>query len=428
MKNIAEFAAKYFDYDTTRLILDKNRYPDIDMETVVACIESRRKLKGKVQEWYLDQRLVFPAKLSAEQCSSSATASYKADLAERITGRPKGEWKIADLTGGMGIDSWFFSKKAAKVLYNEMQLKLCKAAEYNFSILEALNIEISNHRIDPVTSADPLSATPKEVLKGFAPDIIFLDPARRGEDGKKVFLIEECTPDVLSLKADLHDICRHILIKLSPMADISMVCNRLGETCREVHVVASEGECKELLIWMDREWKGEYRITAVELRGNGMASPIAFLPSEEKSQTRLWAHKGLLDSTADRFLFIPGKSLTKSGAFNLISERFGIYKMGASTHAYITEDISKTGMLMEFGKVYRINQILPLDKKSIRSTGKEYPRAEVTARNIPMDSDTLRKKLGVTSGDDAHIFGLKSDCAGNLLIITDKVLSSDELA
>ena len=144
MKNTAEFVTRHLNDDTARLILDRKKYEDIDMDLAVNCIESRRKLKGKVQEWYDEPLLVFPAKLSAEQCSSSATGRYKAELAENIANMRN--WRIADLTGGLGVDSWYFSKKAGEVLYNEMQSQLCYAAAYNFGILKAENIRISNQQ------------------------------------------------------------------------------------------------------------------------------------------------------------------------------------------------------------------------------------------------------------------------------------------
>ena len=142
MKKLLEFVSQHLSDDTTRLILDKEKWPDIDMETAVNCIESRRKLKGKVKVWHENPYLVFPLKLSAEQCSSSATGHYKAALAEKIAG--KDVWTLADLTGGLGVDSWFFSKRATEVLYNEMQTPLCKAAEHNFKALGTGNIVISD--------------------------------------------------------------------------------------------------------------------------------------------------------------------------------------------------------------------------------------------------------------------------------------------
>ena len=435
---IARFVQEHLNDDTARLILDRAKWPEIDIDLAVNCIESRRKLKGKVQEWYENSELIFPLKLSAEQCSSSATGAYKAGYAESIfeqttlmkntaEGLSDHKMRLADLTGGYGVDSWSFSKVADKILYCEMLSVLCDAARHNFTVLGATNIQVENitichpeqsEVIDEVAEANA-KESPYHLLRTFQPDIIYLDPARRSETGKKVFLIEECTPDVLTLKDELFTHSRNILLKLSPMADITMVCERLGACCREVHVVAMGGECKELLIWMDSEWSGEYTITAAEL--NCHSSYLTFTPSEEKSASPIIASKEEIAEATH--LFEPGKALMKSGAFNTLCSRFGLKKLGRSTHYYIIgssydeSNASTTQKLAGLGKLYRIISQAPLDKRSIKAAGAAYPKSEVTARNIPMDTDTLRKKLGITSGDDAHIFGLKSDVAGNLLFI-----------
>ena len=424
MEKLTAFVQEHIGDDLTRLILDRKKWPDIDMDLAVSCIQSRRKLKGKVQEWFSNPELIFPVGLSAEQCSSTATGIYKSGLALKIAdGEP---FRLADLTGGLGVDSWYFSKKAEQVWYHEMQEKLCTAAEHNFQKLNAENIIVRNIISTPETIDGILSEA--------RPDIVYMDPARRGEGGKKVFLIEECTPDVLTLKEQIFRHCRHILLKLSPMADITMACSRLGTTCREVHIVATGGECKELLIWMDREWSGEYTITAVELPSDYpdmSPATFSFSGSEEKIATSSTRPRNdvMLSSRAesslssraesrDLFLFEPGKALMKAGCFNMIANRFGLSKLGVSTHYYVTESPDKADELKPYGKVYMILSVQPLDKRSIKAAGAAYPRAEVTARNIPMDTETLRKKLGVASGDDAHIFGLKSDNVGNLLLIT----------
>lgn len=420
MEKLTAFVSQHISDDTARLILNRAKWPEIDMDLAVNCIESRKKLRGKVQEWYNEPSLVFPAKLSAEQCSSSATAEYKATFAERIAG--KDGWKIADLTGGLGVDSWFFSRKASMVLYNEMQECLCNAAAHNFKMLNTDNILISCN----IAEKERLS----EIAGDFRPDIIYMDPARRGEGGKKVFLIEECTPDVLTLKDEIFTFCRHILIKLSPMADISMVCERLGERCREVHAVASGGECKELLIWMDREWKGEYTVCAVELPSSypdTSEASFTFKPSEEKSASAEPA-TGLAGSReAGLYLFEPGKALMKAGCFNLISRHFGLKKTGRSTHYFITDSEDTATRLSSLGKVFGIIRIDTLDKRSIKAAGRDFPNAGVTARNIPMTSEMLQKKIGCKEGDQAHIFGLKSDTEGMLLIIGERIKKQQQI-
>jgi hypothetical protein len=184
------------------------------------------------------------------------------------------------------------------------------------------------------------------------------------------------------------------------------------------------GECKELLIWMDREWSDEYTITAVELSSHPelqchperSEGSLRFTPSEEKTAVATIATKE--DIAQAQFLFEPGKALMKAGAFNTLCQRFAFKKLGRSTHYYI---IGAEAPLCQLGKKYQIISQAPLDKRSIKAAGQAYPKSEVTARNIPMDTDTLRKKLGITSGDDAHIFGLKSDTAGNLLFVTSRV-------
>ena len=458
MKKLLQFITDHAGDDVSRLILDRKKYPEIDMDLAVNCIESRRKLKSKVNQWYDCPQLIFPLKLSAEQCSSSATGLYKAELAERIADRE--EWSIADLTGGLGVDSWFFSKKASEVIYNEMQSVLCDAARHNFKELGAENIEIVNSMVTADNIEDIIGGRQSQPVSlphhdRKVIDIVYMDPARRGEGGRKVFLIEDCTPDVLTLKDKIFEHTRHILIKLSPMADITMVCDRLGSTCREVHVVSTGGECKELLIWMDREWSGEYTIIAVELHTDSPASTFSFTPSAEKASISNSGFgygiellkalrqnggvdmpppaRGCLRAEGDEtgvngticlnavYLFEPGKSLLKSGAFNLLATHFEIAKLGKSTHYYITDSEAKAQTLKSYGKVFKIIEIHPLDKRSIKEIGKKYPKAEVTARNIPMDTDTLRKKTGVTSGDDAHIFGLKSDIDGNILIAAMRI-------
>ena len=180
MENLLKFISEHADSDVSRLILDKGKYPEIDMSLAVNCIESRRKLKGKVQEWYANESLIFPFKLSAEQCSSSATGTYKAEVAAAIANESGAEsWNLADLTGGLGVDSWFFSKKAAKVVYNEMQTPLCDAAKHNFRSLGADNITVVNSTITPGGCLDAILAVEGHI------DIVYIDPPYSTDLGKR---------------------------------------------------------------------------------------------------------------------------------------------------------------------------------------------------------------------------------------------------
>ena len=408
----ADFILQHDSDDPVRLLLSRDKYPDIDIDLAVTTLEVRRKLRTKVPQWYAVPSLVYPSRLSGEQCSSSETARYKALLIKRMVSGGSG-LRIADLTGGMGVDCWAFAEVAEEVLYNEMQEDLAQATERNFKEVGVENVRFRNCRVEPGRVA--------EVLDGFRPDVIFLDPARRAEDGRKVFLIEDCQPDVLTLLPELFQASRFVLLKLSPMADITMACKRLSHV-REVHVVAAGGECKELLFLLDRDWDGPHATYVVEggsvmavpdQTGNegdapvipGEATPV--IPSEAKESFSC--------------LFEPGKALLKAGAFGLPSGRYGLTKLGTHTHLYVGEAVPEE--LRPFGKCFEILEILPLNNRTLKEAGKRYPQAEVTARNIPMTSDLLRKKLGCASGGDVHLFGVRVDAAadpGNYLIITKR--------
>ena len=431
--SFADFILQHGTDDPVRLLLARDKYPEVDIDLAVTTLEVRRKLRTKVPEWYAVPSLVYPFRLSGEQCSSSETARYKAKVVRCHSERSEGIWNVADLTGGMGVDAWAFAQVAKEVLYNEMQVELVRVTELNFKELGVENVRFRNCRVEP--------GKVREVLDGFEPDVIFLDPARRAEDGRKVFLIEECQPDVLGLLPELFEASRYVLLKLSPMADITMACKRLGAHVKEVHVVAAGGECKELLFLLDRAWEGAPATFIVEggavmeipdgpSTGSGTVGPLV-IPSEAKESVISTGAPSLVISTGAKrsgeiFLFEPGKALLKAGAFGLPCTRFGLTKLGQHTHLYVGEAVPEE--LRPFGKVFEVLEVLPLNNRTMKEAGKRWPQAEVTARNVPMTSDLLRKKLGCASGGDIHLFGVRAEAAaeaGNYLIVTKKQYGTD---
>ena len=457
--SFADFILQHDADDPVRLLLARDKYPDVDIDLAVTTLEVRRKLRTKVPEWYAVPSLVYPFRLSGEQCSSSETAKYKALLAlglrregippETVATRPlppqaagpsKGEqpgppkisrflgwlgrgWpqvsggipsrlSVADLTGGMGVDAWAFAQVAEEVLYNEMQVELVRATELNFRELGVENVRFRNCRVEPGKVG--------EVLDGFLPDVIFLDPARRAEDGRKVFLIEECQPDVLGLLPELFEASRYVLLKLSPMADITMACKRLGAHVKEVHVVAAGGECKELLFLLDREWEGTPSTFVVE------GGAVMEIPGQAGNDGSPLVISTGAKRRGEIWLFEPGKALLKAGAFDLPCRKFGLTKLGQHTHLYVGESVPEE--LRPFGKVFEVLEMMPLNNRTMKEAGKRWPQAEVTARNVPMTSDLLRKKLGCASGGDIHLFGVRVEVAaeaGNYLIVTKKRYGTD---
>ena len=477
-----EFILLHDGDDIASLALQRDRLcadvPDWDL--ALSTLQARRKLRSKLPSWYALPSLHYPLPLSAEQCSSEETALYKASLLIELVGargfmrsperpaeagsegligwEPQGDIRgaeppasihgrhsfrnttpapassskkaknedtelnnsfassktaqnedgicIADLTGGLGVDVWAFSRVCEKVLYNEMKPELVEAARHNFKELGVENVVIR----DSVVEKGSL----KKVLGDFQPDVIFLDPARRDDVGRKVFMLEDCSPNVLELLPELYEACPRIMLKLSPMADITAVCRQLPDV-KEVHVVEADGECKELLLMLERGYEGtpgmylyangsEAQIRRSSRRmteGASMAVPCHFDQAERVEKSHV--------------LFVPGKGLMKTGAF-WWPETFGLRQMAASSHMYVGS--MKVPEFEPFGKFYNIVETAPLSNRSIKEFGKKYPVADVTARNIPMTSDELRKRLGVKPSDGTvHIFGTKGADEGRLLIV-----------
>ncbi len=432
MKNFSEFILEHCDDDVLELILHKEKWPEIDVNLAATTIQGRRKMRTKAPRWFECEDIIYPNTLCTEQCSSMASAALKATLLPRPCER------VADLTGGLGIDSWAFSQVAEQVLYVEMLPELAQAAEHNFAALGAGNVRVVNASVgkqgDGVTGRQGpqgLSTDVWEVLRDFAPQVIYLDPARRSAAGSKVFKLEECQPNILELREPLLNIASTVMVKLSPMADIDAVCKALGEQVSAVDVVSVDGECKELLITMVRMATGSDPIIRVHCLESDRATKtpaeaaeaaFSFTRAEEATATPGYVKDP--DSLLGSTLLEPDKALMKAAPFKLLSARLGLEKLDVSTHYKIGRQADRvTGRQGPQGsrtlfKEYHIIEIARLDKRAIKSISEKYPRAEVTARNIPMTTEQLRSRLGVKSSDTHHIFGLKIHGIPHLIITT----------
>ena len=428
MDSFSAFIQEHDGADTfdVRFLTSVRQQFGADAERVIATLAVRKKLKDKVPQWFAEPSLVYPKPLAGEQCSSSATAFYKASLLQELAASAaKGCLRVADLTGGLGVDAWAFSQVATEVLYNEMDADLADAARHNFAALGRSNIRVSCAEI----TADSLSA----VLGNFAPDVIFLDPARRSASGQKVFRLADCSPDLISLNDSLLRLCPTVLVKVSPMADIAQLGRELGDCLQAVHVVAVGDECKELLLLLQRP--GDPVRLAVRIGRYAVQLPAAWSgsrmlreaffqvlcdeehPAGGQREARYLADEAELK--AARWLFVPGPALTKAGAFNLPCQQFNLTKLGRSTHLYCSApdnpaaecrlDAEREAALSRWGKVYEIEAVVSFDKAGMREVALRCPQADVTARNFPLTSEALRKKLGVKEGSGIHLFGARAD-------------------
>ena len=396
--NLKEFLLTHENADPALLMLHRNSRPDIDMDLAVKCIRGRQIAKHKMPVWYKEPGLVYPGSLPLEQCSSQATALYKQRFVK--TGD-----KAADMTGGLGIDSWSLSGKAASVDYFEQSEELCRCARHNFRTLGRSNIIV--HHTE--TTLEMLSGIPS-----CSYNIIYLDPARRNKEGNRVYSLKDCEPDVTILKRELLRIAPRILLKVSPMADIRVLLSELPEAV-EIHVVSSENECKEVLVLMERGNAvnpEQIPVIAVDIPGGRDTCPgsFRFTIAEEKAAVPETASPD--DITG--YLFEPSPALLKSGAFKLPAIRFGLKKISASTHFYTGNKIVR-----DFpGKVRRIIDVMPFNKAAARDFKKKYPACSVTARNFPMNSETLRKRLGAAESNELRVIGTTTSDNSRILIVT----------
>lgn len=354
---------------------------------------TERKMRRKIPGW---EGALIPSALSLEQCSSQAAADHKRSLTERFF--PDGIGSVVDLTCGLGVDSLAFSKSAAKVLSFERSPLLAEAARDNFRRFGADNIEIRCEEVGQDTGLPDC-------------DMFYADPARRDGAGRKVFRLEDCSPDIRPLLPMMLKKSRIVMLKLSPMADISLLAGEFGEALREMHIVSLHSEVKELLCILSPENSETCSISVTEL--DCPQEVFTFSPSEEKGARAEYA----AGVQPGQFLHEPCPGLLKSGAFHLTGERFGLKEADKSTRLYLSDRPAESPLL----KTYSVEHVIPLGGAGIREARKLYPQAGVSARNIPMSSEALRHKLDIGESPGRHIFGCS--VAGRRVLLLCRRLS-----
>ena len=384
--------------DVTRLLLGKAP-AGVNLQLCAKCIQARAKMKIKAPLWWENWSLAYPFSVSVEQGSSQTTALLKQRIIKELLSDEDTNPKsiiTADLTGGMGIDSYFISQIASKHFYFERTAELCNATEYNFSQLGAGNITVSNRDV----TADDCAVLKELAQKGIS--LVYIDPARRTATGDKAILLQDYEPNVIELQNHLFAISRYVLVKVSPMADIKLNLKYLPNT-RAVYIATVDNECKELLFLLDKEHTGTEPSINVVQKDN-----VKLLLSEEEAAIATYT------SSPGKYLYEPGKGMLKAGAYKLISEKYGCQKLAVSTHLY-TSDEEITNFP---GKTFIIEETIPFNKKTLKEVAKRFPKADLTARNFPMDTNALKKLSGIKDGGSNHIFAVTLHNGEKVLIIT----------
>lgn len=361
--------------DLNRLLLSAARYPGIDVPYAAGQIACRRQIRQKLPSWYALDELVFPSATAAEQCSSEQTAVYKQRLVDETA-------HVCDLTGGLGTDSFFLSRKAGRLTYIERQEKYCEAARRNFAALGAENIDVRE-------------GDARLLLPGLPPsiDVFYIDPDRRARGGKRTFALRECEPDLTDLLPALLERAPKVIAKLSPMADLRQSLSLLAGTT-QIHVLSLRNDCKELLFVIEREsLAAAPPVHCIHFTAERKEESFTFDFREEKNTSAPIA------DAVETWLFEPNSSILKAGAFRSLT-RLGIRKLHASSHLYTsgrpTEDFP--------GRRFVVEDVLPFNNKLRKSLRSSIPRAHIAVRNFPLTADELRKSVGIADGGEIYLF------------------------
>lgn len=392
------FIRQHVDDNTDRLLLSAKRYPDIDVREAVEQILARRQLRYKLPEWYaLSDNLIMGGRIAAEQCSSEQTARYKQQL---VVGS-----SLCDLTGGMGVDFYYMSRGLNRAIYTERQHHLVEAIAHNVQVLD----DEKSHPEYTFREGDG------RVLEIPQVDTLYLDPARRATDGSRVYDLCDCEPNVVVWQDELLSHCKRLIIKISPMADLSRVVDQL-HAVKEVHILAVKNECKEVLAVLENNTKDingslGVKVFCVDFRTSDTIR-FDYNLEEEQRANALWA------SDVQHYLFEPDVTIMKAGAFKLISEKMQLQKLDTSSHIY-----TSAHCIREFpGRIFEVDEVVPFSSKTLKSMKKDVAQANVSVRNFPLSADVLKKRAGLKDGGDIYLFGTTISSLGAVLIRCHKVL------
>ncbi|MEM9983279.1 MAG: hypothetical protein AAF734_12345, partial [Bacteroidota bacterium] len=304
-KAIQTFIQQHLEDDPTQLVLKAKQYDHLPIKAIAQHIQAKQKIKDKLPTWYAHSLVVYPAKISLEQSSSEATAKLKTSFVEGKT--------LIDLTGGLGVDTFYFAKHFEKVIYVEPQKALFEIAQQNFKTLGAHNISCV---------CDKAS----NVLSGYTGkiDVLYLDPARRDQQQKSVAQLAACEPNVLALLPQLFTVGASVLLKTSPMLDIQQALRQL-QYVHQVRVVAHRNECKEVLYLLKSAITpiGQIPITTIHL---GVTKEIFTTTVEQEAQA------SVRYGEPQRYLYEPNVAIMKAGFFKKIAAAFDLQKLHPDSH------------------------------------------------------------------------------------------------
>lgn len=379
--------------DVRALALQAKKYPNVDIPTAIIQIAGRKVASEKVPSWAKIENIIYPRHISLEQCSSETTAHYKSGL---ISGD-----SFVDLTGGFGIDCAFLSSRFKTSTYVERQTELCKIATHNFPLIGLNHIQVVNE--DGVVFLDKMNPT----------DWIFLDPARRNEQGGKTVSIADCEPNVKDIEELLLHKATKIMVKLSPMLDLSLALKDLISTS-EIHIISVNNECKELLLILSNEKTDQTPIHCINFTTQEKQS-FSFTREQEQECDCTYT------SNLKQYIFEPNASILKAGGYRSIASLFQIEKLHPNSHLYTSDK-----PIINFpGRTFRIVSQSTFNKKEIKQKLGDLKKANITVRNFPASVAELRKRTKLEEGGSTYLFATTLYNEQKILIRCEK-LNNDE--
>lgn len=382
----------------------------VDLQYALIQIAGYQIAAQKLPRWAACDGIIYPKHLSMEQCTSQSVSMFKADLVKELLKGRSCPLHYADLTGGFGVDCFFLSEAIRSLnsdvicRYNEMNPELCQIAGNNFPLLGQPDIRISEGTAEEFIS--------KHRTERF--DLIYLDPARRDAKGGKVVSIRDCQPDVSVLQDDLLDMSRYVVVKLSPMLDLTRLLSELKSVI-SVTVISLDGECKELLVTMSNNHAGDSEIGSVNIDSkNGPGAIIKATLSKELSLPIKTAAGAIAPGT---YLHEPYACHMKSGLFRTLQHRYGVQQLDVNTHLFWSETPSA-----DFpGRTFRINVAIPADRHSLKQFFSHTPQANIAVRNFPMTVAEIRQRYKVRDGGNHYVFLTSAQEVGRILLDCERL-------
>ena len=383
---VQQFINEHLSADIPSLVLKKLLFDNVSNAELAQQIEAKKRSKKKLPSWFAKDQIYYPEKLNIEQSSSEITAKYKAHLVDGVS--------IIDLTGGFGVDSYYFSKTCDRVYHCERNEKLSTIALHNFQVLDAKNIKcVVGDGLEYLNNSE----------RTF--DWIYVDPSRRDDLKGKVFHLSDCQPNVVEHLDLLFETSSNVLIKTSPMLDITKAIEDL-KYVSEVHVVSVRNEVKELLFKLVKNFQEEPLINVIEL-GHLNHPEFRFHMSEEKNAV-------LNTGEPQSYLYEPNAAILKAGAFKLIAQRHGITKLHQHSHLYTSNK------KIDFpGRMFKILEVVPYRKIEAKKLLNKQ-KGNITTRNFPMSVPEIKKLFKMKDGGETYYFFTTNSTNEHIIIKSEK--------